>query len=138
MTVVADTGALVALVDADDRHHPALREAFATDPGAWVVPWAVLPEVDHILASSIGATAARTFRRDVADGLFRVDWDGPADLARALELEERYADLALGLVDAVVMAMAERVSARAIATLDLRDFGAVELQGAPQLWPRDL
>lgn len=50
----------------------------------------------------------------------------------------RYADLDLGLVDACVMAVAERLGARAIATLDLRDFGSVELAGAPALWPRDL
>jgi len=41
-------------------------------------------------------------------------------------------------VDTVVMAMAERLGARAIATLDLRDFASVELVGRPRLWPRDL
>ena len=46
--------------------------------------------------------------------------------------------LSLGLVDGVVMAMAEKLQARAIATLDVRDFGAVELKGRPELWPRDL
>ena len=36
------------------------------------------------------------------------------------------------------MAVAERLEARAIVTLDLRDFGAVTLKGRPQIWPRDL
>jgi hypothetical protein len=36
------------------------------------------------------------------------------------------------------MAVAERLGAIAIATLDLRDFASVELEGRPQLWPRDL
>jgi len=36
------------------------------------------------------------------------------------------------------MAMAERLAAKAIATLDLRDFAPVELAGRPALWPRDL
>ena len=45
---------------------------------------------------------------------------------------------ALGGVDAIVMACAERLGATAIATLDLRDFGAVQLVGRPELWPRDL
>ena len=44
----------------------------------------------------------------------------------------------LGLVDAVVMAIAERLGATAIATLDVRDFGAVKLRGEPKLYPRDL
>lgn len=42
------------------------------------------------------------------------------------------------MVDGVVMAVAERLRARAIATVDLRDFAAVALEGRPQLWPRDL
>ena len=35
------------------------------------------------------------------------------------------------------MAMAERLGAEAVATLDLRDFGAVKLRGVPKLVPRD-
>jgi hypothetical protein len=45
--------------------------------------------------------------------------------------------LGLGLVDAVVIAIAERVRAEAIATLDLRHFGAVKIAGSPRLFPRD-
>ena len=48
------------------------------------------------------------------------------------------AGAALGLVDSVVLATAERLGARAIATLDIRDFAPVELDGGPELWPRDL
>jgi hypothetical protein len=36
------------------------------------------------------------------------------------------------------MAMAERLRAAAIATLDVRHFGAVSLRGHPKLVPRDL
>jgi predicted nucleic acid-binding protein len=46
--------------------------------------------------------------------------------------------LELGLVDAVVVATAERLKAEAIATLDLRHFGAVAIKGNPRLLPRDL
>jgi hypothetical protein len=35
------------------------------------------------------------------------------------------------------MAVAERIRARAIATLDLRHFGAVAIRGRPRLLPRD-
>lgn len=136
--IVADTGAVVALIDADDRHHPALRDAFEAAPEEWVLPWAVLPEVDYIVSSRLGEDVARAFRADLAAGLFSVEWEGAADLGRAIELDAAFADLRLGLVDAVVLAVAERLGARAIATLDLRDFGPVELEGTPALWPRDL
>jgi predicted nucleic acid-binding protein len=136
--IVADTGAVIALIDAADQHHQTLRRVFEAEPDLWVLPWAILPEVDYIVSSRLGAPAAVAFRADLADGLFTVEWNEGSDLQRAVELDERYADLALGLVDAVVMAIAERLEAQAIATLDLRDFASVELAGRPALWPRDL
>jgi len=136
--IVADTGAVIALIDADDRYHETLRRVFEAEPNLWVLPWAILPEVDYLASSRLGRTAAQAFRADLADGLFNVEWNSGADLRRALELDEQYADLSLGLVDTVVMAIAERLGAQAIATLDLRDFAPVELAGRPALWPRDL
>ena len=136
--IVADTSAIVALIDRDDRHHTVLREAFEAQPHEWVLPWAILPEVDYIVQSKLGLSAARAFRRDVAEGAFLVEWDDGSDMGRAIQIDEMYGDLVLGLVDAVVMATAERLGAEAIATLDLRDFGAVALPGNPKLWPRDL
>jgi uncharacterized protein len=136
--IVADTGAIVALVDADDRHHLPLRRLFEADPTAWVLPWAILPEVDYLLLKHLGARVQLAFVRDLAGGQWGVEWGHPADLDRALALCEGYAALELGLVDAVVMAIAERLRARAIATLDVRDFAAVTLAGAPRLLPRDL
>jgi hypothetical protein len=136
--IIADTGAIVALIDRDDRHHAVLADAFRADPGAWVLPWAILPEVDHIVATRLGQTAAVAFRADVASGGFAVEGHGDEDLQRAVELDAAYTDLRLGLVDAVVMATAERLEASAIATLDLRDFAPVSLRGAPALFPRDL
>ncbi|MGH7555488.1 MAG: hypothetical protein ACREMQ_21015 [Longimicrobiales bacterium] len=59
------------------------------------------------------------------------------DLARAREILERYRRLGMGLVDGVVMAVAERLRASAIATLDIRHFGAVRIAGSPKLLPRD-
>lgn len=47
------------------------------------------------------------------------------DYVRAVELIRRYADLGLGLVDASVIAIAERLDITTIATLDRRDFTVV-------------
>lgn len=135
--IVADTGALVALVDADDRYHGYMRDLYERDPDRWVVPWAVLPEVDYLVSSHVGDEAARAFLLDVAEGIYAIDWGLPADLARAHDLNQRYRALGLGLVDAVVIAIAERRHSKVIVTLDLRHFGAVEIRGRPKLLPRD-
>lgn len=136
--IVADTGAIVALVDADDRHHAVLRRLFEEDPDTWVLPWAILPEVDYLLAQHVGTRAQERFSGDLASGAWTVEWGDPGDLVRADEISRRHRALRLGLVDSVVMAVAERRKARAIATLDLRHFRAVTLRGRPQLVPRDL
>ena len=136
--IVADTGAVYALIDARERHHAALRRLFEKDPEAWVLPWAILPEVDYLVGKHLGARVEEEFQNDLAEGLFGVAWGDEADLAEARKIARRHRALRLGLVDAVVMAMAERLKAEAIATLDVRDFGAVALKGSPKLYPRDL
>ena len=136
--IVADTGAIVALVDAADHHHRALRAAYERDPDAWLLPWAILPEVDYLLAEHVGPRAADAFRADLAAGAYAVAWGDEADLFRANALCVRYRSLRLGLVDGVVISIAERVHAGAIATLDVRHFGVVKIKGSPALWPRDL
>lgn len=136
--IVADTGAVLALLDADDRHHAALSHVFSEAPAAWILPWAILPEVDCLATRHLGARVAETFHADIASGAFTVEWGHEQDLARALEIRDRHAGLHLDLVDAIVIAMAERLRVSAIATLDLRDFGAVAIIGQPRLLPRDL
>ena len=136
--IVADTGAILALIDADDLHHETLAALFDADPGAWVLPWAILPEVDYLLATHVGLDAAALFRADLASGAFTVEWGRDDDLQRAHALCAQYRGLDLGLVDATVAAVAERLRADAIATVDLRHFGALRLNGGPRLVPRDL
>lgn len=54
-----------------------------------------------------------------------------ADLDRMAELVETYADFPLGLVDASVIAVAERLGAADIATLDRRHFSVVRPAHVP-------
>jgi hypothetical protein len=135
--IVADTGAVIALLDRSDRFHRDIRALYDEDPAAWVLPWAILPEVDYLIAAHLGAAAEDAFLADLAERRFEVEFGRDDDLRRAAALAAQYRNLRLGLVDATVIAVAERLRARAIATLDLRDFGAVAIQGSPALLPRD-
>jgi predicted nucleic acid-binding protein len=135
--VVADTGAVFALLDRDDRHHDALRAAFAADPQAWMLPWAILPEVDYLVATRLDARVHRAWIDDLADGALFVEWGRDDDLAGARALIRKYASLEMGLVDAIVMVTAERLEAD-VATLDLRHFGPVRLKHTPRILPRDI
>jgi uncharacterized protein len=102
-----------------------------------VLPWAILPEVDYPVGEHVGARAQDAFLADLAEGAFRVSWGDERDLITAERLARKYRSLRLGLVDAVVIATAIRLRARAIVTLDVRHFSAVEIPGGPRLLPRD-
>ncbi len=135
--ILADTGAMLALIDRNDRHHEALVAIYRANPDGWVLPWAILPEVDYLVASEIGPHAQDAWLGDLASGAFPIEWGRDGDLEAAARINRRYKALRLGLVDATVIALAERLKAEAIATLDLRHFGAVRIKGTPRLLPRD-
>lgn len=136
--IVVDTGAMLALIDRSDRHHRTLAALYRDNPAAWVLPWAILPEVDYLVGSQLGPRARQAWLADLVGGAFPLEWGTDADVERAAELNRAYSALRLGLVDGVVIAVAERLGAEAIATLDLRHFGAIAIKGRPRLVPRDL
>lgn len=135
--IVVDTGAMLALLDASEDHHTALKDLFEADPDRWILPWTILPEVDYLVTAHLGVKAHEAFLADLAEGAFSVEWGRDEDLIAARRIHTRYRALRLGIVDAVVIATAERMRAEAIATLDLRHFAAVSIKGNPRLLPRD-
>ena len=50
-----------------------------------------------------------------------------SDIARALELDAKFKDLGLGLVDGTVAAVAERRQVYRVLTSDRRDFGVIRV-----------
>lgn len=70
----------------------------------------------------------QTFMQDVARGAFTYAPPTLDHLSRAMEVDRRYADLGLGLVDASLVALAEALDVRRLATRDIRHFAAVRLR----------
>lgn len=124
MAILADTGFLFALLDADDVHH---REAAGLIKGgheAVVVPAVVLPEVCHLARKFLGARAEVAFLRGLLQGEFALEWGEPSDLKRAVDILGARPEF--GMVDAAVMAVAERLKIRRVATFDRRHFGTFQ------------
>ena len=126
MTVIADTGALYALIDASDSWHARVLEWWKTNRLPVVVPITVIPELTWLLQTRIGPAAEAAFIRAVVDGEFTIEQLEATDIVRAADLLERYADLPLGFTDASIVAVAERLEARKILTTDRRHIGVVQ------------
>jgi uncharacterized protein len=123
--LVVDAGPLYAAAATRDRHHRRCVALLSRSARPLLVPALVLTEVSYLLADRIGPHAELAFARSVARGevivepVLEFEWD------RIAELIEQYLDLSLGMVDASVVALAERHGVDTIATLDERHFGTV-------------
>ena len=67
----------------------------------------------------------RVFMQDFGRGAFTYAPPTVGQLARAMDVDGRFADLGLGLVDGSIVALAEWLGVRRFATRDVRHFGAV-------------
>lgn len=139
MALVADSGGLYALYDADDSHHQAATRVVESERGVLLIPVVALGEIDYLLREFLGIQAELDFLADIRSGAFQLEPFLPRDLDRSLELIEQYRDLDLGLVDTAVIATAERLGIQRILTTDVRDFRAVTPAGgrAFELLPAD-
>ena len=68
------------------------------------------------------------FMQDLARGAFTYAQPTLGPLTRAMEVDRRFAVLSLGLVGASVVALAESLGIRRLATRDVRHFAAVRLR----------
>jgi uncharacterized protein len=120
---VVDAGPLYAAADTDDQDHSACRQALARADLRLVVPALVVAEATYFVGRRLGAAAESAFLRGVGE----LDIEGPSreDFVRIAELVEQYADFPLGGTDASVIALAERLDAPIVVTLDRRHFAAV-------------
>ena len=127
--LICDTGALLDYLVESAADHRRFRDAIDSARTRYV-PGLVLAEVDYFLRDERAAMGA--FMADLARGAFTYAPPSLEQLARAMKIDERFSDLGLGLVDASIVALAESVAVRRLATRDVRHFAAVRLRdGSP-------
>ncbi|HET6213817.1 MAG TPA: PIN domain-containing protein [Micromonosporaceae bacterium] len=129
--IVIDTGPIIANANRKDADHARCADLLQNHPGPLLLAQPLLTEIGYMLASRAGAQAEADFLRDVADGVYELVAVNAADVRRAADLVQRYANLPLGTADAFVVAVAERYNAVAIATLDRRHFSLVRPAHVP-------
>ena len=124
MTLILDTGPIVAALNAGDRDHGRCAKLIESADDL-LIPSPVLVEVDYWLIKLAGPSAWSGFIADIRRGAYRIEHPTEVDLERSAELETKYRDLDLGFVDAVLVAVCERLGQTRLATLDRRHFSVV-------------
>jgi len=111
--LICDTGALIDYLVESAPDHRRFRDAIDQARTRYV-PGLVLAEVDYFLRDE--RAAMHVFMQDLARGAFTYAPPTVGQLARAMEVDRRFADLGLGLVDGSVVALAESLDVRRLAT----------------------
>jgi uncharacterized protein len=123
--IIVDAGPLIALFDRNDRHHRRAVE-FVRDSSAHLVSnLPVLTEATFVLRFSVEA------QRDLlwwAQQALAIDQETAADLPRIIALLHQYHDLPADFADVSLVALAERLNLRRVASFD-RDFLIYRMPG---------
>lgn len=141
MALVVDTGVLLATIDRRDRWHLSCIGLMESIDEPVVIPELVLPEVDYMLATTVGGQYTKMLLDDIAAGAFTVERTTFDDYKRIAEILEKYSDADVGLVDASILATVERLGETKLATLDRKHFSLMRprhvdaLQLLPEVSP---
>ena len=136
MALIWDTGVLYAAIDEFDVHHEECAALVSDPPEELVVPAPVVVELEWLVTSRMSFDQFDGFLQSIEIGAIQVADLEPGDYARVRELCRRYADFPLGMVDAAIVALAERLGELTVATLDRRHFTVVRPRhGALRLVP---
>jgi predicted nucleic acid-binding protein len=105
--ILLDTSGLVAALDPRQARH-AEASLILRHPQRRILSPFVLAELDYLIAMNAGQAEELTLLGDVARGVYEIEPSGASDVAAAIGVIERYADLGLGLADASIVVLAER------------------------------
>jgi len=125
--ILVDAGPLVALVDADDRHHAQCVATLRDVREPLGTVWPPLLEALYLLGDLRRAQDA--LWEMLVRGAVRLLPLGLDEVPRMRALMRKYADRPMDAADAALVAVAEREGIRTIFTIDRRDFLVYRLHG---------
>ena len=131
--MVLDTGPIVGLLHHRDAHHHSAIQAItrsAEEGRALVTVWEVVGEAFTLIRLRISggrhSDQAMTVLRWAEESGVIIETSRDSDQRRAIEILRSHADLRLSYVDALLLAICERLGAEEVLTVD-GHIGAVRL-----------
>jgi len=127
--LIADTGGLLRALARKANGKPSFPEyeSALTSANLVIVPALVLAEVDYFLRNERAAMRKLVVELFDPRTTYEYEFALPADVVRALEIDAKFKELSLGLVDGTVAAVAERRKLYRVLTTDRRDFSTIRV-----------
>lgn len=123
MTYLLDTGFWYALINRREETHAAVLAVHQSLQTATIyVPAPVLVEVAYLVRRDLGAAALAMFTHKLAAPGFVLVEPIPDDYERAAAIIRQFNDAQVDFVDAILVAIAERMNIKRVLTLDYRHF----------------
>lgn len=120
--MIADTSGLLALFNAREPAHAAVRDVVAGLDQPLVVSPYVIAELDYLVATRLGVEAEAEVLVELSGGAYTLAHVDAALLAATLGVIRRYPDEGIGVADASIVVLADRQRTRSVLTLDRRHF----------------
>jgi predicted nucleic acid-binding protein len=128
---LADTGAVLAYLDATDRWHERCRTAFGQFRLPLITSTAVLTELFHLVGDS--PREVDITWKFVRSGALTVAPISDQDLPDIETLMRKYHDRPMDFADATLVHLAQRESLSTVFTIDHGDFGTYRMGGRKRL-----
>jgi predicted nucleic acid-binding protein len=126
LTLILDSGGLLAALDPNQNLHREFREALEEAREPRIISPFVVAELDYMISRDYGRDGQIAFHEEVDRGAYRLETFAAEDFSRARSLIEAYTYLpGFGIADASCVVLAERYEAFDILTTDQRDFREV-------------
>lgn len=122
MALLLDSGFLFASLNASEAEHQSTIRVLKDIREPIVLPVPAVTEVAYLLARDIGRDAAADFIGSLAETELSLLSPSKVDYLRCGEILRQYFDADLDFVDALIVAIAERLNITRLLTLDRRDF----------------
>ena len=126
--MLLDASGLLPTLSKNLLHHEECGKAVSESRGRLVLSPFVLAELDYLIEKLSGINVHIEFLREIEMGAYELAPFGAEDIARAREIIEQYSDLGIGLADASIVVLSEKLDALDLLTLDERHFR--KLRGA--------
>lgn len=122
MAYLLDTGFFYALLNRSEQQHKRVLAIAQQVKEPILLPTPVITEVAYLVLRDLGSIVLAEFMESVVTSGFVLIEATPDDYFRAAAVIRQYRDAHIDFVDAILVAIAERLGITKILTIDQRHF----------------